>query len=105
MTELLYAGLPPQPPKPADASGEGEWVALLSGLSLGGSEAAELRGAMLAEWLTGELGDEEDGSEAVKVTRLILAGNSLAQPREDEGEDKKPVSRIRFGGGLFGVMS
>ncbi len=91
--ELLYAGLPEQPPRKAEAkSGEGEWVALLSGLALGGTEASELKGALLAEWLTGELGGEEDGEDAVKVTRLILAGNSLAQPREDEGDDKKPVS-------------
>lgn len=92
MTEILYAGLPPQPPRPAGTTGEGEWVALLSGLALGGSEKAELKGGLLAEWLTGELGGEEDGEEAVKITRLILAGNSLAQPREDEGDDKKPVS-------------
>ena len=92
--ELLYAGLPEQLPQTAAAaSGEGEWVALMSGLALGGSEASELKGALLAEWLTGELGGEEDGEQAVKVTRLILAGNSLAQPREDEGDDKKPVSR------------
>lgn len=101
--ELLYAGLPPQPARTAEAaSGEGEWVALLSGLALGGSEAAELKGALLAEWLTGELGGEEDGAEAVKVTRLILAGNSLAQSREEVGEDKKPVSWAgarRRGGG------
>ena len=87
--DLLYAGLPPQPPK---SSSPGEWVALISGLQLGGSEQAELKGALLAEWLTGELGDDEDGGEAVRVTRLILAGNSLAQPGPDEADEKKPVS-------------
>lgn len=91
--EMLHAGLPPQPPRPASA--KGEWVALMSGLQLGGTVEAELKAAMLAEWLTGELGSEDDGAEAVKVTRLILAGNSLALPSLDEADEKKPVSSLR----------
>jgi DNA polymerase delta subunit 2 len=37
--------------------GEPQWVALISGLSAGSSEVPEdLKGQLLSEWLTGELG-------------------------------------------------
>lgn len=59
--EICYAGLPPQDSLASmDDGTEGEWVALLSGLELGGAkEAADLRVTLLAEWLVGELGDGE----------------------------------------------
>ncbi|KAM0753286.1 hypothetical protein T439DRAFT_378985 [Meredithblackwellia eburnea MCA 4105] len=78
--EVCYAGVPAQPPlKPTTE--EGEWVALISGLNMGGSDVAEdVRTSLLSEWLVGELGDDEDAQEASKVTRVIIAGNALAAP-------------------------
>lgn len=39
---------------------EGEWIALLSGLEMGDhTDAADLRIQLMAEWLVGELGDED----------------------------------------------
>ncbi|GAA6035952.1 hypothetical protein JCM8097_005182 [Rhodosporidiobolus ruineniae] len=92
--EYCYAGMPPQPgaPKPqGDGEGEeGEWVCLASGLEMGNAnEVADLRVEMLGEWLMGEAGAEEDLDEAVKVTRLILAGNSLAQPELPATDEPK----------------
>lgn len=107
--EICYAGLPTQDPLPGDVNAEGEWVALASGLEMGGSkDVADLRTMMLAEWLLGELGGEEvstadwrlqgladgdaqDSVEATNVTRLILAGNSLVQPTISAEDAKKPV--------------
>lgn len=79
--EICFPGLAPQsalPPLPSlplptpststskdvDMNGEtedeGEWIALLSGLEMGGgSDAADLRVQLMAEWLIGELGDED----------------------------------------------
>ncbi|KAK4703707.1 DNA polymerase delta subunit 2, partial [Phenoliferia sp. Uapishka_3] len=78
--EVCYAGLPPQEPRDEE-EGDGEWIAIVSGLEMGGGEVAEdMRVNMLAEWLTGELGGDDDQEEASKVTRLIIAGSALAQP-------------------------
>ena len=59
--EFCFAGLPPQAGrKPAE--GDGEWVALISGLEMGAaSEEADQRAAMLGEWLSGEIGGDEVG--------------------------------------------
>ncbi|BGP12477.1 hypothetical protein JCM10213_006956 [Rhodosporidiobolus nylandii] len=79
--EYCFAGMPPQPARSETKDGEGEWVALASGLEMGSaSQVADVRAELLLEWLLGEAGEEDDQGQAVKVTRLILAGNSLAQP-------------------------
>ncbi|BGP21411.1 DNA polymerase delta subunit 2 [Rhodotorula toruloides] len=90
--EYCFAGMPDQPPlKPATR--EGEWVALASGMEMGtASDVADVRAELLSEWLLGEAGDEADQDDAVRVTRLILAGNSLAQPdvvASDEPKKKR----------------
>jgi DNA polymerase delta subunit 2 len=66
--EYVYAGMPDQPSPPGgDEEGEGEWVALASGLEMGNAnEVADVRAELLSEWLTGEAGDEE-------VRRLSLS--------------------------------
>ncbi|GAA6020218.1 hypothetical protein JCM10207_004376 [Rhodosporidiobolus poonsookiae] len=77
--EYCYAGMPPQ--SPSTATGDGEWVALASGLEMGNaSQVADVRAELLLEWLLGEAGEADDAEQAGRVTRLILAGNSLAQP-------------------------
>ncbi|BGP28569.1 DNA polymerase delta small subunit Cdc1 [Rhodotorula toruloides] len=90
--EYCFAGMPDQPPL-NPTTPEGEWVALASGMEMGtASEVADVRSELLSEWLLGEAGDDEDQDEAVKVTRLILAGNSLAQPdviASDEPKKKR----------------
>ena len=85
--DVCFAGVPPQPPRsmpPAAAAAEsspsiidskpdengGSWVALISGLSVGGDEASEdIRIQMCVEWLTGEM-----GSEKVCVMKRDLCG-------------------------------
>lgn len=72
--EICYAGLPSQDPLSGDANTEGEWVALASGLEMGGStEVADLRTMMLAEWLLGELGDVEVRCDVWGVRELLRA--------------------------------
>ncbi|GAA5951073.1 hypothetical protein JCM3765_004673 [Sporobolomyces pararoseus] len=94
--EYLYCGMPDQPnvtnntttSQDADKEeddDEGEWIGLVSGLEMGNhQQVGDLRTELMAEWLNGELGleddDDSDREEAIKVSRLILCGNSLAQP-------------------------
>ncbi|KAI5478420.1 hypothetical protein MNV49_005169 [Pseudohyphozyma bogoriensis] len=111
--EICYAGLPHQPELPdiADSGMEvdgegakedaGEWVALVSGLSFTGkNDVNDLKADVLAEWLLGELGDEEDAKDATKVSRLIIAGNSLATPTVDPEDAAKP-KRYGYDSTLF----
>lgn len=89
VAEFLFAGAPPQPELAArkkdkdvkmEGSSEGEWVAIVSGLGMGSSEAAaDVRAAMLSEWLLGEVGADEvrvyEGSAEIArahLTRLPL---------------------------------
>nr|WRH23603.1 DNA polymerase delta subunit 2 [Naematelia aurantialba] len=74
----------------ANGSSEHTWVALASGLSVGAQEApADLKAQLLVEWLTGESGGISDQQDSSRVTRLILAGNSLTTPIRGE-DDKQP---------------
>jgi hypothetical protein len=62
---------------------------------MGGDKADDARCSLLAEYLTGEAGGEVDRGTARQVTRLVVAGNSMAQPiREavDDSASKKTVS-------------
>ncbi|KAG0661844.1 hypothetical protein C6P46_003735 [Rhodotorula mucilaginosa] len=95
--EYCFAGLPPQPAlKPAKPDG-GEWVAIASGLEMGSaSDAADVRTEMLVEYLLGEAGEAEDQDEAVKISRLILAGNSLARPDIGASASEEP-KKIKYG--------
>ncbi|KAK4049660.1 DNA polymerase delta small subunit Cdc1 [Microbotryomycetes sp. JL201] len=93
--ELIFAGAPPQPQSSRaqdmdeDIKDDAGWIAIASGLNMGSTEdAADLRIAMLAEWLCGEVGGEEDSAQAAGVSRLILAGNSLAAPQINIDEQK-----------------
>ena len=94
VVEICFPGLAPQPALPplpplplstpststskdVDMNGEtedeGEWIALLSGLEMGGgSDAADLRIQLMAEWLIGELGDEDVSSPPLLFLRPSL---------------------------------
>ncbi|KII88950.1 hypothetical protein PLICRDRAFT_159910 [Plicaturopsis crispa FD-325 SS-3] len=108
VVDICYAGLPPQLPQensdesmdvddgpsaPAD-----EWVAVLSGLDVGSPSPPDAQIQMLIEYLCGEAGGTEDQAVVSQVSRLIIAGNSLAPATvidnfsavQNTSEDKKP---------------
>ncbi|KAG1756254.1 DNA polymerase alpha/epsilon subunit B-domain-containing protein [Suillus paluster] len=71
-------------------STQDEYVAVISGLSIGSSSPADAQIQMLVEYLTGEAGGPEDQQLASQITRLIIAGNSLSLAEYgEEGEDEK----------------
>lgn len=79
---------------------EGSKVALVSGLSINGDEGDTLTLDLLMEYLTGEAGGQVTQQDVGKISRLIIAGNSIAegnplQPRE-ELLDKKPSKKYGY---------
>ncbi|KAG2077774.1 hypothetical protein BDR04DRAFT_423814 [Suillus decipiens] len=74
------------------SSTQDEYVAVISGLSIGSPSPADAQIQMLVEYLTGEAGGPEDQQLASQITRLIIAGNSLslAEYGEEDEDDKRP---------------
>lgn len=55
-----------------------EWIAVISGLSVGSSDSPDASLQMLIEYLAGEEGGIEDRQVAAQISRIIIAGNSFA---------------------------
>ncbi|CAO3632074.1 unnamed protein product [Cunninghamella blakesleeana] len=81
--DICYAGIPPQATLPIkdQPSNDDKYVAILSGLNIGLEKSdMGLKNQLLTEYLTGELGNLKDQNNSSKISRVILAGNSLAPP-------------------------
>ncbi|KDR73479.1 hypothetical protein GALMADRAFT_141966 [Galerina marginata CBS 339.88] len=67
-----------------DVDGEGasavsdEWIAIISGLDIGSASPSDPQIQMLVEYLTGEGNGVDDQVSAAQISRLIVAGDSLA---------------------------
>ncbi|EED77603.1 predicted protein, partial [Postia placenta Mad-698-R] len=70
---------------PVPGQEQDEWVAILSGLEIGSTSPADAQIQMLAEYLTGEAGGLDDQASAARISRLIVAGNSLAHILNADG--------------------
>jgi len=73
-----------------------ELVAFISGLLLDDENCNDVNMAMLAEFLVGEL----DVKTSSRISRLVIAGNSLAPvvllpPEGEEVDNTKSVSRFQ----------
>ena len=55
-----------------------DWIGIISGLEIGETSMSDIRIQLLAEYLSGEAGNLEDQADAARISRLIVAGNSLA---------------------------
>ncbi|KAI8998845.1 DNA polymerase alpha/epsilon subunit B-domain-containing protein [Trametes punicea] len=113
VVDLCYPGMAPQSsvgvpwpvPKGGDdvmdvdgasvsqSSASDEWVALVSGLEIGAANPSDGQIQMLAEYLTAELGGFEDQSQAARISRLIVAGNSLGTVTGNAGTLKGESER------------
>ncbi|KAM7208727.1 DNA polymerase [Naviculisporaceae sp. PSN 640] len=102
--DLKFADLPPQPERwelsrgkdedvemtDSPASGSGSKIAIVSGLEFSGSDASyavELN--LLLEYLLGEALDPAAQKELSHISRLIIAGNSIATDTKTAAEDNK----------------
>ena len=74
-----------------------EYLAVVSGLSIGTGSQADAQIQMLVEYLSGEVGGHDDQTIASQITRLVIAGNSLLSVADIENgteeDEKKLVSR------------
>ncbi|KAI8974388.1 DNA polymerase alpha/epsilon subunit B-domain-containing protein [Pilobolus umbonatus] len=77
--DICLAGLPPQDPCPPIVSKQPKYLALLSGLHVGGSDELDMKTELLVEFLSGELGSSKDQISSACITRVIIGGNSLAK--------------------------
>ena len=83
VVDTCFAGLPPplrsstlkDPPKVE--SDEGEWIGLVSGLDIGSPSSSDAKVQLLMEYLTAESGGNKDQATSSRISRLIIAGNSL----------------------------
>jgi DNA polymerase delta subunit 2 len=85
-------------PTTSFSSTSDEWISLISGLDIGASSPSDAQIQLLVEYLTGEGGGTEDQSFVSQISRLIIAGNSLAPPiiTDVPEDDKKQVSEHLF---------
>ncbi|KZF24751.1 hypothetical protein L228DRAFT_228821 [Xylona heveae TC161] len=86
--------------KTSEARTSGNRVALISGLSITGEEESGLLTEMLMEWLLGEAAGGDEQASTTQISRLIIAGNSLAEaspiPPRDELSTKKTSKRYGY---------
>eukprot|EP00898_Chlorokybus_atmophyticus_P001836 jgi/Chlat1/2653/Chrsp178S02503 len=75
VSEVLLPELPPQPPLPSP--GKDAYVAIVSGLGLGGATASPLHAQLLVDYLTGHLGSPQEQAMSARIVRVIVAGDSL----------------------------
>jgi len=73
------------------------YVAFLSGLDLGSSTDDQLRLQLLIDLLTGQLGDTCLQEGIAKVTRVIIAGNSLSRDTQDKEQFTKVLRKFVIG--------
>ncbi|EKM55715.1 uncharacterized protein PHACADRAFT_173871 [Phanerochaete carnosa HHB-10118-sp] len=93
VVDFCFAEMPPQH-KEADndrESNSDEWIAVVSGLDVGALDPPDAQLQMLSEYLTGEACGSDEQSGAARISRLIIAGNSLAPVVvETQEPEKKP---------------
>lgn len=66
----------------------GKKVAIISGLSISGHEAEGLTVDLLMEYLLGEATGLAEQQDVSKITRLVIAGNSISSTPTTSGQDE-----------------
>ena len=81
-------------------AGSGSKVAIISGLGIGANEGGSLIMDLLMEFLVGEAGGPGTQHDTSKITRLIIAGNSISEGNplhvRDEAEVKKSSKKYGY---------
>lgn len=95
--DVIYPEIPPQKPLPelsAEASGKKKYIGLVSGLNITGEGGGGTPLLMLTNFLLGTSGGPQMREKSSRISRLIIAGNSLAVSGSalTEGLNRKTVS-------------
>lgn len=86
-----------------DHDTEAKKIILVSGLDISGTEADTLRLSLLSEYLLGEALGTEDQASVTKLSRLIIAGNSIASdaitapPQDAMDTGTRKTSQKKYG--------
>ena len=75
-----------EPSSVAESNPSDEWIATISGLDVGSLSPSDAHIQMLVEYLSGEAGGIDDQVSASQISRLIIAGDSLASLALTAGE-------------------
>lgn len=67
-----------------DDSDDAHEIALVSGLDFGGKHTNDMSMQLLLDFFDSELGDEQDQRRGAALSRLVIVGNSFAEPEQDE---------------------
>ncbi|KAI4217686.1 MAG: hypothetical protein LQ351_000282 [Letrouitia transgressa] len=80
-----------------DQSGGGQ-IAFVSGLGISGDEGDTLTMDLLMEYLLGEAGGESDQAEVCRISRVVIAGNSISEgiPLALREEEKKSSKKYGY---------
>ncbi|KAG6821139.1 hypothetical protein H0H93_005359 [Arthromyces matolae] len=110
VVDLCYAGMAPTSEEEEEtkmdvdenSSTSDEWIAVVSGLNIGALSPPDAQLQMLVEYLTGEEGGVSEQIASTQISRLIIAGNSMAQlslsHKSEPGEHDQPFKKSkRFG--------
>ncbi|KAI1309500.1 hypothetical protein EDD11_004086 [Mortierella claussenii] len=92
VVDVCYTIPPPQDPLSSMETDDADkYVALVSGLGIGGNDFKPLQLDILAEYLTGEIGSTKEQTDCANIVRVIIAGNSIVSPDiiEDDTKAKK----------------
>lgn len=101
MSFLLFTNCVILRPSGVGKQEEDEWVAVVSGLDIGSSTSSDAQVQLLVEYLVSELGGDKDVESSSRISRLIIAGSSLAPVdlsvigKENEEADKRSVGTSR----------
>ncbi|KAG5936943.1 hypothetical protein E4U53_000116 [Claviceps sorghi] len=82
-------------------------IAIVSGLALSTTSASHaLELALLQEYLLGEALCPDDQGEAATISRLIIAGNSIAtaEPKQDDAAEKKANKKYGYDASAYNSL-
>lgn len=78
VVDIRFSEYAPQGPLPSvSTQSKPKYLAVVSGLGIKGSEYEGYPLQMLKEYLSGEIGGEDDQEQSGEIVQLIIAGNSL----------------------------
>ncbi|XP_071546899.1 DNA polymerase delta subunit 2 [Panulirus ornatus] len=83
--QICFAGLPASVPR--EIINDDRYVVMVSGLELSSSVDSLLPLELLVDYITGHLGHSEEQAAVARVSRVIIAGNSVSSAK---GEKDKP---------------
>ncbi|KAJ2851832.1 DNA polymerase delta small subunit Cdc1 [Coemansia brasiliensis] len=99
VVDICFAGMAPQPQR--RFSTEDKYVALVSGFNATVESPVTLEMQLLAEYLAGTMGSEEDQRRSAQIVQTVVLGQIIEMPEPPLGHtedakvnDRKPVQQL-----------